>query len=260
MKASQPHQQDPNIRHRLREWFAQPLGQSLLAAERAQLEGILPGLFGYHALQVGSLGQGINLLSAAHMPHQVVVDADYGGEPGLAGLYAQPDELPIESDSVAALVLPHTLEFAADPHAVLREAERTVFPEGHVVVLGFNPWSLWGIWRLLLGRRGDVPWCGRFLSQSRLKDWLALLGFETVCVREFFFRPPLRHEGMMRRLSFIESSGGRLWPYLGGAYVLVAKKKVVRLIPIKPRWQPKRRLVPGRLIEPTHRSVSRDRK
>lgn len=251
---------DATLRRRLREWFAQPLGRSLLVAEQTLLQEILPNLFGYHALQVGSLGQDVNLLSGSQMPHQVIVDADYGFQAGLAGLYARPDALPVESDSIAALILPHTLEFEEDPHEVLREAGRTVFPEGHVVVLGFNPWSLWGMWRLLLRGRRDVPWCGQFLSQSRLKDWLALLGFETVYVREFFFRPPLRHEGVMRKLNFIEAAGARLWPYWGGVYVLVAKKKVVRLTPIRPRWQPKRRLVPGRLIEPTHRSAHRERK
>jgi SAM-dependent methyltransferase len=258
MKDIPPCYYDEEVRRRLRGWFAKPLGQSLLAAERSQIEHILPKLFGSHAAQVGALGEGINLLAGAHLAHAFVADPDRQAGPGLAVLCARPDALPIESDSLGAVVLPHTLEFELDPHQVLREAERVVFPEGHVIITGFNPWSLWGLWRQVCGRRGDVPWCGRFLSQMRIRDWLALLGFEVVLVRNFFFRPPLRHQALMRRLSFLERAGERGWPLRGGAYLLVAKKKVIRLTPISPRWRSRRRLVPGRLLEPSRRDRHRD--
>jgi ubiquinone/menaquinone biosynthesis C-methylase UbiE len=61
------------------------------------------------------------------------------------------DALPFDSASLDLVVLPHTLELASDPHQTLREVERVLVPEGRVVIVGFNPASLWGL-RQGLGR------------------------------------------------------------------------------------------------------------
>jgi len=152
------------------------------------------------------------------------------------------------------VALLHVLEFSRQPHEILREAYRALIPEGRVVITGFNPWSLWGVRRL--ARRGAVPWSGRFLSVNRLKDWLALLGFELDEAQTLLFRPPLRRHGMMARLDFLERYGARWWSALGGAYVVVARKRVIPLIPIKPRWRPRRAMIPSGLTEPTTRNQS----
>ncbi len=227
-------------RSRLQQWYSDALGQRLLESERRELDEILPNLFGYHLVQVG---QPVceDLLQASRISHRLVVEemaAEASPAPGLRG---RADALPLQRDSVDVVLLPHTLEFASRPHEVLREAERVLVAEGHVVILGFNPWSLWGLWRLLRGRRGHPPWCGTFRSLLRLRDWLALLGFDTVMTRMYFYRPPLRNAALMQRLSFLERLGGHWWPILGGAYVLVARKRVVGLTPIRPRWRPRRR-------------------
>lgn len=229
----------------MRQWYAQGLGQWLLENEQQQLDRILPNLFGYHLIQVGHMVDA-DLLYSSRISHRVVVDSEIRDqEAATAGptLLGRPDALPLQRDSVDVVVLPHILEFEASPHEVLREVERVLVAEGHVVILGFNPWSLWGLWRLLRRRRGHPPWYGTFRSVLRLKDWLALLGYDIIMARNDFYRPPLRHAGLMRRLSFLERLGNRWWPFLGGAYVIVARKRVVTLTPIKPRWRPRRRLV-----------------
>ncbi|MEJ2508347.1 MAG: methyltransferase domain-containing protein [Gammaproteobacteria bacterium] len=219
--------------------------------EKDQIDAVLPDLFGYHLLQVGNHAD-VDLLSASRIPHCVVM------EQGLEvrarserAVYGESEALPMACDSLDVLVLPHALEFSSAPHQVLREADRTLIPEGHLVLLGFNPWSLWMLWRFAARWRGRVPWCGRFLSLARVKDWLALLGFDIVQTRTYFFRPPFQHAGLMHRLRFLERLGRRLWPILGGGYVLVARKRVATLTPIRPRWRPRRRLVGnGGLVEP----------
>jgi SAM-dependent methyltransferase len=241
-----------DIREGLRGWYDRPVGQLLLAQEREELDTILPTLFGYHIVQVGCL-LGDDLMASSRIANQVLLDPDSDGEALVPGAYAYPDAMPIATDSVDVVMLPHTLEFERDPHQILREADRVLIPEGHVVVLGFNPWSLWGVWRLFRGRSCKAPWCGDFLSLTRIKDWMALLGFDVVLVRRYFFRPPLQRMGVMRRLGFMEKLGRKLWPRLSGAYVLVAKKRVATLTPIKPRWR-SRKLVPG-LVRPTTRST-----
>src|SRR5208283_1731784 len=100
--------------------------------------------------------------------------------PGVT-LQSQLESLPFASDSIDAILLPHTLELVEDPYAVLREAERVLCAEGCLMICGFNPWSGWGARRLfarLLRRPPFPPGTRRVLSELRLRDWVALLGFD----------------------------------------------------------------------------------
>lgn len=237
-------------RQRMCVWFTHLPGRWLQAEERSQLRQILPTLFGYHLLQLGDL-YSKGCLSETRIPHCMVLDEwpqekMPAGERDRSCIRGVPEWLPVASDGIDTVVMPHTLEFTEDPHQVLREVDRVLIPEGHVVILGFNPWSLWMIWRLVLGWRGKPPWCGRFVSQARVKDWLQLLGFDIVQSRRYFFRPPLSHKGIMRRLRFLDRIGLRWMPILGAGYVVVAQKRVATLTPIKPRW----RSVRGRVAAP----------
>lgn len=247
------------IRRLQRAWYRLDLGRRLLETECAQLAELLPDLFGYHVLQIGCLAD-TDLLGSSRITHRVVLAGESEGSGGVVtpGIYARADALPIATDSVDVVLLAHTLEFEADPHGVLREAERVLIPEGHVIILGFNPWSLWGVWRLALSGRVRPPWCGRFISLLRMKDWLALLGFDIVVQRSYFFRPPLQHAGVMKRLRFMEALGSRAWPNMGGAYLLLAKKRVATLTPIKPRWAVPRRLVAVSMPEASARQSRHD--
>lgn len=248
-----------DIRQDLRAWYNRPCGQLLLEEERNHLDEILPTLFGFHIVQIGCL-LGNDLMADSRISHRILLDPDGEGSETLTpGAYAYPDALPIASDSVDVAVLPHTLEFERDPHQILREVDRMLIPDGHVVVLGFNPWSLWGIVRKLRGRHQVAPWCGDFLSMTRIKDWMALLGFEVVAVRRYFYRPPLNNRVLMNRMRILEKVGPRLWRRCSGAYILVAKKRVATLTPLKPRWRPRRSLAGDLVGSGTSSSRTSDR-
>ncbi len=241
------------LRSGLHSWFSTSAGRLILESELELLNDILPNLFGYHLLQVGRVANA-DLLSSSRILHRVVVEVDGESARGpYCYLRGSPEALPVASDSVDVLLLPHTLEYASRVHDTLREAQRVLVPEGRLLVLGFNPWSWFGLWRLFLHRRGDAPWRGHFLGLPRIKDWLALLGFDEMTVKGHFFRPPLRSESLMQRLQFLERIGYRLPPYLLGAYLLVATKRVTTLTPARPRWQPRRRLVAVGVAEPSTR-------
>ena len=220
-------------RKRLREWYSHHLGKTLQRIEREQLDEILPDMFGYYLVQVGHPYKE-NLFGSSRISRQFLIDLDEAEKEPL-NLRATASELPLATDCLDVLLLPHTLEFEDDPHQVLREADRVLIPEGHIIIIGFNPWSLWGLWRLILSRLGQPPWCGRFYRASRLKDWLSLLGFETIEVRKFFHRPPVRSEGLLSKLGFMEKLGRIFWPWFSGVYILVAKKQVTTLIPTRSR-------------------------
>ena len=235
----------------LRNWYGRLPGVWLQEQENSLLESVLADMFGYHLLQIG-LHNVRDCLKVSRIPHLMIMDVDFTISPAdlakckpkesearenITDFFnGEPEYIPLAGDSLDVLILSHTLEFCANPHEVLREVDRILIPEGNAIIIGFNPWGLWMPWRLLLGWRKKAPWCGRFISLARLKDWLQLLGFDIV----EFFRPPLSHPGVMKRLQFLDKWGSRLWPFLGGAYFLVAKKRVATLTPIKPRWRPRR--------------------
>jgi SAM-dependent methyltransferase len=172
-----------------------------------------------------------------------------------AALRCLPAALPIATDSVDVVVMPHVLEFEADPHQVLREVERVLIGEGHVIIFGLNPWSWWGLWRMLLAWRGEPPWSGRFFTSARVKDWMRLLGFEIVQARYLYHRPPLQQPRLHRWLAVLDKIGNYCWPWFGAAWCLVGKKRVVSLIPLRSRWKLRRQLIAAGVAEPSVRGI-----
>lgn len=254
---SSTRQSASDARRLLSEWFRATPGRLILEAEIEQLSRILPSLFGYYLVQVGRLSP-VDMLAHTRVLNAFIVEIDENlSECGYPRLLGSPDALPLASDSVDALLLPHVLEFEERPHEALREAQRALIPEGSLLISGFNPWSLLGLSRVLLRRRGLPPWTGHFLGLNRLKDWMVLLGFEIATIETCFFRPPLRSEPLMSRLGMLERAGARVCPYLAGAYLVVAKKKVIPLTPIRPRWASRRGLAEVGLAKPSARDAAR---
>jgi len=239
----------------LQQWYQSTLGQLLARAECEQLERILPDLFGYHLLQLGVHGSE-NLCGASRIMHQVRLDS-HAEVP--SSVYAHASRLPLASESIDVCMVSHLLEYDHDPHAILREIDRVLIPEGHVVILGFNRWSLWGMTRTLFGWRGQIPWAGNFYSPARIKDWLSVLGFDLISCDGVFFRPPLKHAKIMQKLEFMERYSPRWLNRLAGAYVLVARKRTSTLTPIGPRWRTERqKIMNGGLVEPSTRGIHCD--
>lgn len=212
----------------LAEWMATPQGKYLLAREQEYFDHSVADIFGFNALQFGSSQQ--DFLRASRMPLRVKA----AKEPG-AQVYLELEELPFDSGSVDLALLPHILEFNKNPHQILREIERILRPEGHVIISGFNPRSLWGL-RRALGSKTGFPWCGEFITLSRLKDWLALLGFEIVGGRFACYAPPMISPEWLKRFHFMEPAGDRWWAVCGGVYYLQAVKRVPGMRLIKPQW------------------------
>ena len=210
------------------EWFAAPLGQYLLGREQPYFDKAVADVFGYHALQLGL--PGLDLLRASRIPFRLRVDPA-----GAAGLRADFRDLPIASNSADLVVLPHVLEFCANPHQILREVARVLLPEAQVVIACFNPWSLWGF-RRAFTRNGRYPWNGRFINLPRVKDWLALLGLEITAGQMSCYVPPCAAEKWLARFTFMEAAGDRWWPIAGGVYFLQAVKRVRGLRLIMPKW------------------------
>lgn len=228
----------------LRAWCNQPLGRRLARTEQERLHEILSDVFGYHLVVIDP-SCAPDSLGGSRIMHRVVQSCTPEALDASPGLIARAEALPWQSDSVDAFVLPHVLELANDAHQVLREIERCLIAEGHLIVLGFNPYGWWGLRRLLLGWRGQVPWSLKFVSLPRLKDWLSLLGFDTIQTRYLFPHPPWHYGTGEPKASLLQRLHRDRWPLLAASYVLVARKRVVTMTPIKPRWRPRRAIVAG---------------
>jgi SAM-dependent methyltransferase len=220
------------------EWFETSLGQYLLEREQNHFDEAVADVFGYNAMQIGF--PQYDFLRANRMPLQFCAGTEEG-----AAVRASPEFLPIETNSIDLVLLPHVLEYSSNPHQILREVQRVLMPEGHVIVCGFNPRSLWGVRgvlglvedRFLRSVEGQFPWRGNFISLPRLKDWLTLLDFEITKDRLCCYAPPFSQEKWLKRFSFMEAAGDRWWPFSGGIYFLTAVKRVHGMRVIKPEWK-----------------------
>lgn len=212
----------------MRTWFDSELGLYVLAREQAWFDAVSVDLFGFNAMQAGHCG--VDYLRVNRMPHRFCSGLEAGE------LRCLPEQFPIASQSLDLLVLPHQLEFSAHPHQLLREAERVLRPEGRLLITGFNPLSLWGMRRVFSRQGADWPWHGRFIPLVRLKDWLALLGFELAGGRMACYAPPMEHAAWIKRFSFLEAAGDRWWALGGGVYLIHAVKRVHGMRLITPKW------------------------
>ena len=233
----------------LRAFWQTPLGHALLGAESQLLGEALEDVFGWEFLQVGAWGEGRELLAGCRTRRKIVL-APSALQSG-ADIIARPSQLPVGGDSVDAVLLPHTLEFASDPYAIVREVDRVLAGDGQLVVLGFQPFSLWGL-RARAAANGYPAGIRRVLSEGRVREWLDLLGYEIVATRAYLYRSPWSSgpkspEADARLLR-------RAWfnPLPAGAYLLKARKRVYAMTPIRPRFREKAAVI-GALVKPTTR-------
>jgi SAM-dependent methyltransferase len=229
-------------------WWDSPLGRALLAAESELLAEALEDVFGWELLQVGAWGNSRELLAGSRTRRQSLIAA--ADIPCGPDIIARPSQLPVIGDSIDAVLLPHTLEFASDPYAVLREVDRVLVGEGQLLVLGFHPWSLWGM-RARWSRNGFPPGIRRVLWERLLREWLVLLGFEVVAPRRYLYLSPWSRGlsgGTARMLR-----AGLTYPLPAGAFLLKARKRVYTLTPVRPRFREKPAVIGG-LVKPTTRS------
>jgi SAM-dependent methyltransferase len=234
----------------LSSWLAGPLGGMVLEEERTVVAGALECAFGLHCVQVGAWGAPDEFLRLARTRRAALV-AECATEG--AALVSPADSLALQSDSVDVMLLPHTLEFAPDPHEVLREAGRVLAGEGELVVLAFEPLGCWWL-RHSLGR-ACPPGLSRAVSAPRLTEWLKLVGFEVGSPERYLYVPPLASLAARKARGALERIGRRTWPRFSGAYLLHARKRVHSMTPVRLRKR-LRTAVIGGLTEPAARRVS----
>ena len=232
-----PYENPLELESALTDWLHSPLGEVLVQSQKERLTPVISRVFGYHVLQL-SCAPDVNMLVDCPVSHKIVFAP--GWQQGRKLPVADIETLPLPTDSMDAVLLHHSLDFTRDSHRLLREATRVLRPGGRLIIIGFNPASLWGVSKVLRWGK-QMPWGGRFISRRRLTDWLSLLDFQVESVNYGGYMLPARHPRLLAKAADLERWFGRFSNPLGAFYLVVASKQRVPLIPVMPKWRSMRR-------------------
>jgi hypothetical protein len=147
----------------------------------------------------------------------------------------------------------HVLEFMEDPSLLLDQIYQALVPQGQVLIIGFNPLSLWGLAQYFKSSK-EFPWGGKFHSQMHIKTLLQKTGFSLLAKKTLCFRPPILNRKIWHSLLVMEPLGQFLLPDLGGVYFLSARKKVFGMNPILDRSKQRLVMTNRTCPEPSTRS------
>jgi SAM-dependent methyltransferase len=232
----------------LHEWFATPAGQDLAERETRLLTRRLAGLYARRVLQIGAYGNGHSPALFGNVRQWVADD----WPDGPIDLEADSRVIPLASGSVDVVVLVHQLEFSRAPHQVIREAGRVLAPEGHLLIIGFNPYSLWGLRRGLSSRNATPPWSGRYLSARRVADWMMLLGMVPRRPEGIAVLPPPLRRWWLRRHPDNDRGREALSPgldWIAGVNLVTGQKRVNGAVSPPQQWRRRFEIIPGGLSQ-----------
>lgn len=248
-------------------WYKTLSGQSALASTEQLCAKTMSEIFGYYAIQIGALSGECNLLEHSRInasfslanPENFLGLNEDQVSPIDHAVISTNQQLPISTDNVDLVVASHVLEMSENPHQVLREIERVLVPEGHCILIGFNPFALSNINkpRRLFQKAKKENY--KMRSVHRVKDWFSLLGFEVLEVNYMGFRPTFKNKKIFNSLEWLERWGEYAGPILGSMYIVHAKKQVIAMRPGKKVWRAPALLEGGKVaLNRTAQKVRRD--
>jgi len=231
-KSSRENLDNPGFYNAMSQWYETPLGERLLKAELSLLDRCLPRRFGYHLLQIGCANLPMYDSNPVGHKFSITHNNNLHGH----GLAAKGEAIPLANESVDIVLLHHALDYSSYQHQLLREVSRVLIAGGHIVIVGFNPFSSWGIRTRFPGNKKH-PWQGKLLSTVRISDWLKLLDFQIEQIRYGAYSLPINSPGAIKYSSLLDKLASRLnWP-TGGVYMISARKQALPLTPIQTSWR-----------------------
>lgn len=219
----------------LYQWYKQAFGRSILGYECEELNLYIKKIPALLILQLGCSPH-INQLVTSPIVHRFTFSQKIEPSHPKNLTQASYRDLPLASESIDIAILPHLLETEPNSQEILYETWRVLSPEGHIVILGFNPWSLWGISRLLGKQENKLPKPIHSFSIQQINSWLLALEADIVAIKTFCFHWPNYPHIPFNPSTWIEKIGNQLLPQTGGIYLIVAKKRISPISPVKHRW------------------------
>lgn len=218
----------------LQHWYDSYRGQATLQQLNIPLKRMTADIFGYYALEMGLLAPHQTFLTESRISHHIRL-----GRPDLASpfidLMSTWEALPFEFGTIDLVVSTHSLELSQQPKAILTEIERVLMPEGHCILIGFNPLSAFGVkqWANHPKQFFPHPW--------QIEKWLKELGFEVLEIKLLSYRPNWGGMRFWHYTRWWEKAGQHLNIPFSNLYIIHACKKVVPLIPASAKrkwWKP----------------------
>lgn len=126
-------------------WYQTPRGKLLKELETEYLKRSITVSCQQIVLQIGGLGWEDEFVDCTLYKFYTILDIKKLGSPLARKICARAYNLPLKSDSVDMIIVSHLLEFDTCRFQTMREIERILKPEGIILIVNFNPWSLW-VW------------------------------------------------------------------------------------------------------------------
>ncbi len=214
-----------------RSWQQFPNGLVLRNQIERVMRDFLEDCEGDRLLAVGPLAHELNM-SSCKVKQRIRLDWQEGD---FVDLVAEPSSLPLEGESIDIMVLPLLLDYAEDPHQILREAKRVLSFAGKLCILSFNQKSLWGLRHFITSKNANPLWQAKPLSARRVEDWLELLQLKVHCSLSFGSMLPWKMP-INSTPDWLSDFSGKQ-NFMGGFQLIWAEKQLPVITPLQQRWK-----------------------
>lgn len=209
---------------RARQYWREGKGLSLWQSQHSVIAPLIDPIAKSHGLELTAAAP---LLPLSRIRHQVQWAPALSEATSSSTLICEPSTLALPDNLMDLVIVHHLLDILADPHYLLGEAARVTDDNGRLIIIGWHPYGVAGLNRIGPARYKHFPYNLEWHPTRRLKDWLRFVDFEIERVDYCGF--PLGKRGL-------EGVGRRYNLPLGSSYILTARRKQLRVIPLKPKW------------------------
>ena len=229
--------------------YQSPRGKLLQTMEGQYLKRSITVSCKQQQLQVGGLGWEDSFVDCSLYQNYCILDSDALGCDGSIRVKGEAYSLPLQTESMDIVILPHLLEFDEHRFQTLREIERVLKAGGDLIILNFNPFSFSVRYQYLLDKKIINSWDSHFISRGRIMDWLNLMNFEVLSTTEFYL------DTFTTRLGKFKLNSRSIFSM---AYAVKAVKSRYRLIPVglTSKQRPRFAAAGGGLESSSHRKQS----
>ena len=245
----------------IKNWFSSGGGSALYEKEIQMVSNELPRGFGrvlfyassivYHSLHCA-------LFQASRAAYKVKFTPSLATHQKISGVVqcvGSLENVPCDNNCIDTVILHHSLDTEKNAHRVLRESVRILAPGGTLIIIGFNPFSLFGLSRVFL-KYFKGPWGSHFISAYRLSDWMRLLDLDVGETHFSYAEWPFNfyvEKDMKTALQKIKNILANIFLFkimkpFGAIYLLSAKKKSLGMTLIPPVAHIKPRLISVPLV------------
>ena len=209
----------------LEEWFHSPHGSYVAKAIAEELSHLNQLLYGEHLIQLGGALDNA-WLSDLHFRYKWLFNPQIEPNPMKVSCSTLINVLPIDRENIDCVVAPFTIDAFALKDTMIDEIDRILKPMGHVVLLGINPMSLWGLWLRFSKCNCFGEFRGFPKSVLSVKRAMIQRGYLQCYYNGFYFIPPVSNQNLLSSLVFLNQVGKMISPMPAAFYCLVMQKHV----------------------------------